>query len=296
MTAEGRIALATQCRDADSVPKVVGAGQVRREADGSRSQLMHNGVRVVADGYCGAWMTQLIELCHGHHEPQEERVFHEVVSRLPAGGTMLEIGGFWAFYSIWFMRAAAGRRALLIEPDPAHIAVGQANLVLNGFEAHFEQGFVGGTPGEIEAFDTEDSGRLELSCLDIGALLDRHGLERLTILHCDAQGAEFSFLQQIVPLLRSGRVDWIFVSTHHYAISGDPLTHQRCLELLRSIGAEIEAEHDVQESFSGDGLICARFCAAPPDWQPIRLSYNRASRSLFRNPLYDLAAKMAGST
>ena len=291
MTTEDRIAMASRCRDIDVIPKVQDAGSVRRDADGRRVQIMHNGVRVVADGYCGAWMTELIELCRGHHEPQEERIFHEVVSRLPPGGTMLELGGYWAFYSIWFLRASAGRRAMLIEPDPAHIAIGEANLALNGVQAPFRQGFVGGVPGSVVAFDTEDSGRLELPCFDIAALMEEQKMQRLTILHCDAQGAEFEVLRQIAPLLQARRIDWVFVSTHHQAISGDPLIHQRCLAFLRANGAEIEVEHDVQESFSGDGLICARFCAPPPNWEPVRLSHNRASESLFRNPLYDLAIR-----
>jgi FkbM family methyltransferase len=288
-----RIAMATRCRDADPIPKVPGAGRVETLADGRRIQLMHNGVRVVAEGYHGAWMRELIELCRGHHEPQEERVFHEVVSRLPADGAMIELGGFWAFYTIWFLRGGTGRRALLMEPDPAHIAIGQANLALNGVTAEFVPGFVGATPGKTLPFATEDSGTLPLPCLDVPTLMQLPGFERLSILHCDTQGAEFAVLQQAAPILRERRIDWVFVSTHHHSISGDPLTHQRCLALLRGLGASIEAEHDVQESFSGDGFICARFGAAPQGWQPIELSYNRSSTSLFRHPLYDLATAVA---
>ena len=284
--------MGTRCRDADSVPKVVEAGAIHLDPNGRRIQTMHNGIRVVADGYYGAWMTRLIELCRGHHEPQEERIFHEVMSRLPKGGTMFELGGFWAFYSIWFLRSGAGRRALLVEPDPAHIAVGRANLALNGVEAEFVQGFVGGIPGSIEKFQTEESGKLFLPCYDVASLMEAHKIDHLTVLHCDVQGAELTVLEQAAPLLQEGRVDWVFVSTHHHSISGDPLTHQRCLALLRALGAHIEAEHDVQESFSGDGLICARFCPVPSGWQPVSLSHNRVSESLFRDPLYDLAVMM----
>lgn len=295
MSVEERIAMATRCRDADTVPKVPGAGSVETGPGGQRVQRMHNGVRVVADGYYGAWMTRLITLCRGHHEPQEERMFHEVVSRLPPGGTMLELGGFWAFYSIWFLRAAPGRRAVLLEPDPSHRATGQANLALNGVEAVFEPGFAGSEAGLVRPFATEASGTIELPCRDVAWLMAAHGMERLTILHCDVQGAELAVLEGAAPLLLAGRIDWIFVSTHHHSISGDPLLHQRCLALLRGLGASIEAEHDVQESFSGDGLICARFCAAPASWQPVALSCNRKSQSLFRDPLYELASRGAAA-
>ncbi len=288
-----RIAMATRCRDADPVPKVPGAGGISAAPDGRRVQLMHNGLRVLADGYYGPMLTEIIAQCRGHHEPQEERVFHEVVSRLPSGGTMIELGGYWAYYAAWFLAAAPGRRAVIAEPDPAHAAVGRANLALNGLSAEFVSGFVGDAPGTVRPFATEQSGTLDLPCLDVASLMAAHGMERLTLLHLDVQGAELAALEQAAPLLRDRRVDWVFASTHHHAISGDPLTHQRCLAVLRALGAAIEAEHDVAESFSGDGLICARFGAAPPGWRAPAISRNRYSESLFRNPLHDLTAAAA---
>lgn len=286
---EERILIAARCPDSRFIPRVRNAGEVIVDASGARAQIMHNGLRVVADGYNGDWMTRLIALCGGVHEPQEERMFHAVMSRLPPGGAMIEIGGYWAFYSMWFLSAAAGRRAVLLEPDPAHIAVGEANLALNGLSATFIQGYVGDRPGLRRPFRTEKSGVIDLPCHDVASLMAAADLDRLSVLHCDAQGAEFAVLRQAEPLLRAGRVDWVFVSTHHHHISGDPLTHQRCLALLRSMGATIEAQHDVQESFSGDGLIVARFCPPPRGWKPVEISYNRSCYSLMRDPLFDLA-------
>ncbi len=290
---DARIAMGLRCGDCDFIPKVAGAGSVATEADGTRVQIMHNGLRVVADGYYGAWMTRLIELARGHHEPQEEAAFHALMHALPPGGTMVELGGFWAYYTLWFLTSAPGRRALLVEPDPAHIEIGRRNLALNGIAAEFVQGFVGAVPGRTVAFRTEESGTLDLPCIDLPALLDARKVDHLTLLHCDAQGAETAVLDQIAPLVRQGRLGWVFVSTHHHAISGDPLTHQRCLALLAGLGATIEVEHDVQESFSGDGMIVGRFCDAPAGWRAPPLSYNRASTSLFRHPLFDLAAAQA---
>lgn len=282
--------MGVRCRDTDTIPKVDDAGKVFSQPDGRRVQLMHNGVRVVADGYYGAWMTQLIEQTKGHHEPQEERVFHEVVSCLPPGGTMIELGGFWAFYSLWFLLAAPGRRATLVEPDPAHIEIGMENFALNGLEGQFIQGFMGNAPGAILPFQTEASGIIEMPCLDVEQIMKSQNIEHLTILHCDTQGAELRVLEQAAALFKARRIDWVFVSTHHHYISGDPLTHQRCLALLRESGATIVVEHEVNESFSGDGLICARFCPAPVGFTPPSISHNRISEALFRHPLYDLAA------
>jgi hypothetical protein len=74
--------------------------------EGKPVQIMHNGLRVVAGGYYGDWMTRIIERLHGHHEPQEEAVFHEILKLLPPDATMLELGGFWSYY---FTRSGSNR-------------------------------------------------------------------------------------------------------------------------------------------------------------------------------------------
>ena len=296
LTVEQRIEMGQRCRDADSIPKVADAGLVRYLPSGHRVQIMHNGLKVVADGYYGEWMTRLIQLCQGHHEAQEERMFHEVVSRLPPSGVMIELGGYWAFYSLWYLHGAPGRRAIVVEPDPAHLDIGRRNAALNSLAPEFIQGFVGGEDSMPMPFQTEESGIINISRYSVSRLMARRGLDYLDILHCDTQGAETTVLASCEPLFREGRVGWVFVSTHAHQISGDPLTHQRCLDILRSCGAVIEAEHDVHESFSGDGLIVARFAPAPPGWRTVPISHNRHGTSLFRELNYDLADRMKAST
>jgi FkbM family methyltransferase len=287
---EDRIVMTATCRDADSIPKVPDAGSVRVEPDGTRIQIMHNGLKVLADGYYGPWMTNLIKLCRGHHEPQEERIFHEVLRFQPPTGAMLELGGYWSFYSLWFLQNAPRRRAIVVEPDPAHRVVGTANAKLNGLELELVSGFIGRASSLPQPFRTESSGLISLPCLSVPELMEQFNIDVLDILHCDTQGAELSVLESCEDLFRERRIKWVFVSTHSYQITKDPLTHQRCLALLRRAGAIIEAEHDVHESFSGDGLIVARFGSAPTYWAPVELSRNRYSESLFRNPLYDWGA------
>ena len=285
---EERIAMATRCHDCDDVPKVADAGMVFEMVDGARVQVMHNGLKIVADGYYGQWMTDLIRLCRGHHETQEERLFHEVVKRLPGDATMIELGGFWSYYSLWFLMNQPERRSVVIEPEPNNLAVGQANASLNGLSPLFKQGFAGGIFDPSADFQCEVSGWQRIPRYSVARLMEEQGWPRLDLLHCDIQGAETEVLESCRALFRGGQINWVFVSTHAHQISGDPLTHQRCLAILRECGATIEAEHDVHESFSGDGLIVARFGPPPTDWVPIHLSTNRASQSLFRHLAYDL--------
>jgi len=102
--------MTVSCRDCDAIPKVDRAGEVF-EYRGETVQLMHNGVKVVAGGYHGDWMSQIINRLRGHHEPQEELIFHEIMKYIPASATMIELGGFWSYYSLWFLANNAKRRS-----------------------------------------------------------------------------------------------------------------------------------------------------------------------------------------
>lgn len=291
---EERIEMAALCRDCDVLPKAADAGAVVTEADGTRVQIMHNGLRVLADGYCGAWMTELIRRCAGHHEPQEERVFHEIVARLPGDATMIELGAWWSFYTLWFLKDRPGRAAVALEPDPERRALGVANAARNGLAPRFVDGFAGATSAPAERFALDSGAGITIPRRTVAELMALAGWERLDLLHCDAQGAELDVLESCAGLLREGRIGTVVVSTHHHSITGDPLTHQRCLAFVEECGGTVFAEHDVHESYSGDGLIAARFGPDQAGWPVIPVSRNRYSTSLFRNPLYDLAEAWRG--
>ena len=217
-----RIAMGSRCSDCDSIPKVADAGKTMFDADGQHIQLMHNGLRVVANGYCGEWMTDLIRICNGHHEPQEERLFHEVVERLPIDATMIELGGYWSYYSLWFLKDRPARRAIVIEPDPTHLAIGVANAKLNRLSPKFKHGFVGAIQAKKSSFLSETSGELQLPCFSVEGLFKEGGWEKVSLLHCDIQGCETEILDSCRAFFMSGKIDWIFVSTH--SLLADELT------------------------------------------------------------------------
>jgi FkbM family methyltransferase len=234
-------------------------------------------------------MTEVITTLRGHHEPQEELVFDAILRHVPEQAVMIEVGGFWAYYSLWFTRGHPLRSALLIEPDPNHLAVGRRNAALNPGKLEFLPGFVGAADRAEVPFQTESAGIHKLPMINVATLIEQRGFDPLDILHCDAQGGEIDVLKSCETHLRDGRIHFLVLSTHAEAISGDALIHQRCLDAVLTLGGQILAEHDVHESFSGDGLIAAYFGREPIEWRPLALSYNRYSTSLFRNPVYDLS-------
>jgi FkbM family methyltransferase len=205
---------------------------------------------------------------------------------------MVELGSFWAYYSMWFHQRTGGNRVVCLEPDPTYLEVGRRNLALNGMTATFVHGAVGDEPGRRTTFVAESSGEsVDVVQYDLASLMAQTGLDRVSLLLVDIQGFETVLLKRAVDLLRAGRVRFAVVSTHHHQISGDALTHQHVRELLASCGAHVIAEHTVSESYSGDGLIAVSFDERDRDFT-VQVSHARATESLFGELEFDLARAM----
>ena len=117
MTEDERAELTISCRDADYISKVQGAGKIVTDGVDEKYQIMHNGLKVLAGAYGDNWTIRIIKRLHGHHEPQEEKVFYEVLKRVDKGSIMVELGAFWAYYSLWFNAFIEDSYNYCIEPD-----------------------------------------------------------------------------------------------------------------------------------------------------------------------------------
>lgn len=246
-TWEERIALAASSPDNDHIPRVPDAGRVVDQA-----MVMHNGVRVGVDSYYGADLMRLVANNRGVHEPQEERVFGLLLDHFAQSSSpriMMELGSYWCFYSISFLRHLGERaRCFCVEPDPSNLEHGRANFVLNGINPE---------PPRVMLYrsliDRTDSSQPEpppTRCVD--SLAEEWGLQHLDVLHADIQGAEHQMLLGAEGLLRRRSIDYIFVSTHSTRL------HRDCLQSLRSHSYLVLSEAAPAHSYSFDGLIFAR--------------------------------------
>jgi len=267
-----RVRMTLSCRDTDPIPKVADAGKVI-EQDGQRVQIMHEGTRVIADGYCGGWMTEVIRGLRGHHEPQEELLFHHLLTHVRPGSLFVELGSYWAYYTNWYLGAVPGSTAFCVEPDSANLEVGRRNLAINGRTATFVQAFVGKP--------STSPGDASLGYLDMDAVIGRVDGKPIEMLHMDVQGAELAFIRSMRSAVEQQQVRFVVVSTHHQSISGSATTHEDCVEAVQALGAKVFAEHDVFESCSGDGLIVASFAAEDRSIVLPEISRNPLRRALF---------------
>lgn len=278
-----RVAMTTSCRDSDTIPKIARAGQVE-QTDAGDVQIMHNGTRVVAGGYHGDWMRQIILDLDGHHEPQEELLFHVLLSHCRPDTVFVELGAFWSYYSLWYLATIEGSRAICVEPDPNNLDIGRRNAALNGASERIEfvQAWVGGTAQEAVEGNTETAGPLSLPSLNMDSVCRLAGDEAvIEIVHIDAQGAELDFLRSMRAATSAGKVRFLVASTHHHSISGSPTTHADCVAEIEKQGGTVLAEHSVEESFSGDGLIVAAFLPVDGNIVLPDISRNRPETSLF---------------
>lgn len=235
---DARIADVLSCPDNAHLTRVPAAGKIV-----NGFQIMHNGLKVLADGYYGDGITRLLKANRGCHEPQEEVVFQEVLRRLPESAVMLELGAYWAFYSMWFSREVRSPQVFLVEQDRLSLDVGRTNFRANHCTGHFTHALVGATPA------TEPGGATTIS-VDSFAL--EHGLNNIEILHSDIQGFEVEMLRGAVHALESKRIRYLFISTHSEDL------HSQCHSFLEERAYEIVVSISPAHSFSVDGILTAR--------------------------------------
>ncbi len=291
-----RIRMTVACADTRSLPRVSGAGEVFDGPSG-RYQLMHNGIRVIEDGYIGRWVTEIIKLLKGAHEPQEEKAFAEVLKYIPENGVMLELGSWWSYYSLWFQKEIKNAQNYMIEPDPNNLEVGRRNFALNGMEgSHFFNFAIGKESIDSIIYRCYESDNVErpIQVVSVDDFVAHEEIRYIDLLLCDIQGFELEMLEGAIHCIEERKFRFMLISTHHHEISKDPLMHQKCLMFLQDHGARILLEHTVAESYSGDGLIVASLYPPDRDLPAIQVSRNLPRNSLFREAEYDLADAWAG--
>ena len=250
-----RIATVVAAPDNADIPRVPDGGHIV-----GNDIIMHNGLRI-AYGSFGTYDTRhvmrLLQKNGGVHEPQEEKIFQQVLGFMPEGAVMLELGAYWGFYSLWFASRVKNARCLLVEPIWANLNAGRLNFALNGLQATFINGFVGARYRR-HAFRS--------TILSVDWLMAELKLKRIHLLHSDIQGSEREMLDGAERAASGDRIDWMFISTH-----SDPL-HESCREWLRSRDWVVVADANLDESHSVDGLLAAhRAGLNAPALKPIRL-------------------------
>jgi hypothetical protein len=234
---EKRIATVRNSSDNQKLKHVPNAGEVFENY-----QLMGNGLKITLGSYYDYGNTHLLIANKGVHEPQEEFAFSEILPLIPAGGTMMELGSYWAFYSMWFARDVRDSKCFMIEPDPHKMNFGKLNFKMNGLSGTFDNGYI----------TNKTDLRPAIPFYSVDFLMEKHKITHLNILHSDIQGFEFKMLQGCATAMRDGSIDYFFISTHSNEL------HDQCIQALLSFDYTILCDANLDESYSVDGLIVAK--------------------------------------
>jgi FkbM family methyltransferase len=243
-----RIKTTISCKDCEYIPKVENAGKII-----DNYQIMHNGVKVLHGGYHGDWMAEIIEILKGHHEPQEEKAFYEIIKNIDDGGTMIELGSNWAYYSTWFNNSIKNATNIMIEPTDKKLETGKQNFKINKMKGNFEKGFISDSSMENAVFVDWDGKKYTMNRYCIDDIVEKYNLKKVDVVHSDIQGAELEMLHGSVDSILKNKIKYFVISTHSDHI------HNSCIEFLKKYKFNIVCEHSVSESYSADGLIVASF-------------------------------------
>jgi hypothetical protein len=233
----GRIDLVKQSSDNLRITVVQDAGKLFFD-----HQRMHNGLKITLGSYYDYGNTRLLEENKGIHEPQEEFVFQEVLKQMPAGGTMMELGSYWAFYSMWFASQIPDAQCFMVEPDPHKMNFGKLNFKLNRLTGVFDQGFI----------DRKTDLKNAMPVYSVDYLIQKHNIGFLNILHSDIQGYEFNMLQGAEESIKQRKIGIIFISTHSNEL------HWQCRDFLLRHDFDIICSADLDETYSWDGVLVGR--------------------------------------
>lgn len=240
---QNRIDIVLSCPDNDKIKSVPNAGNIQHG-----KQLMHNGLLVNLGSYYGPEVSVMLKKNRGIHEPQEELAFDIVLPFLPKGATMIEMGSFWAFYSMCFNKKIENAQNYLIEPDAFNLESGKRNFRLNKMHGQFYQYFISDRSGTV--IDNAQT-------IAIDDFVQMNQIKFVDMLHSDIQGFESDMLRGAANLFKSEKVGYVFISTHSNEI------HAACLKQLHEYRYMILCEANLDQSYSLDGLIVAKHPAYP---------------------------------
>jgi hypothetical protein len=231
---ESRIHNVLIAEDNPFIPRNSEAGKLKGEW-----LIMHNGLKIDPMSYYGFGLMKMLINNKGVHEPQEEKIFQEVLHTLDQKKplVMMELGAYWSFYSMWLLTMFPKSQCFMVEPDKKNLYYGKKNFITNKLQGKFIHAGIGNQINKNQNVMTVD------------ALCEKHEIPFLDILHSDIQGYELEMLQGSKRMLSEGKIGYTFISTHSNEL------HEGCRKHLLEYGFTEIASANVDESYSWDGIL-----------------------------------------
>ena len=204
------------------------------------TQVMHNGLLIYKQSYCDGKLSKIFEKTKGIFEPEVQYYFETVLKNMGKTPVMIELGSYWGFYSMWFLKHCDGGRAFLIDPNAKNLVFGQRNFSLNNLTGNFICAFI----GKLPCLEFND-----VPTINIDSFIRDNRLHSVDILHVDIQGYEMEMLEGAAESFQEKKIGYIFIATHSKEL------HKGCLDFLQKMNYKIVSNIDKPKVKCEDGFI-----------------------------------------
>jgi FkbM family methyltransferase len=189
------------------------------------------------------------EVClTGYYEPPVSRVMQRLA---PRGGTVVDAGANWGYFSLLAASAVGDRGTVIaLEPDPRHLARLERNVEINGFtNVSALQVAAGSNDGRVtlagydddadnrgtsRITDTVSAHPFDVSCTTIDRLTASRA--RVDAVKIDVEGAELDVLTGMRDGLAAGRYAAIVLELHPALLRESRIDPAECIRMLEAHG------------------------------------------------------------
>ncbi len=186
-------------------------------------------------------------------------LFLKVLSRVKSEKpVMIEVGCFWAVWSLAFRYKFPTGKNILIELGKRQLTIGLTNFELNNFDSiNYHGGFFLEKSGtfnnkvaDLEYDKLEDESDMVGPELDFLEIYEEQKLDVIDLIHMDIQGSELLLVEKLKDLLSKRKILNLVIATHSQSI------HSRILEILTENGFDILINNNLG-AMGADGHIYA---------------------------------------
>jgi len=158
--------------------------------------------------------------------------------------TMVELGCFWAIWTIIFGKRFPNANLIILEANPDKLAVGLTNLTMNGLSAtaHFNAINSDASMSKSEFGDLVQN-------ITLDSVFKLNKLNEIDLLHLDIQGSELGVHKDIISALKKGLIHNTIIATHSTMI------HEILLKDFELISDRFDIEDLPYQQGIGDGEI-----------------------------------------
>lgn len=153
------------------------------------------------------------------NDEKEENMFEELLNSIKTDKpTMIEIGSFWCFWTMFFQKTFKENNSIIIEPYKPHLEEGLRNLKANNMKSKvynnsvLVKSIVKVNQKSKEAIKKNDP--VFAKEIDLIDILSKEKIKHVDILHCDAQGIEYDLLIRIKDIINQGVFSNLLMFTH----------------------------------------------------------------------------------